>query len=241
MVLIAVVSTAASCSSSEHRAASSRHEGQPSTATTAARVAAGASSDFKRFIDPDFTAVSCPSVTQCIAVGGSTDEYQDVTFPVIERWNGSVWTKMSSPRPSGTNIRFLGVACPTQRFCAAVGPVAEVWKGSSWHLTPTPVQAVLSAVSCTSPTRCFAVGSTGQQPVIERWDGRRWSLDRRRPSGRMQLSGVSCTASGQCVAVGSRLWTSHGVTFGEADSLALARRGWGLARVPPLVSPQFAV
>jgi hypothetical protein len=72
--------------------------------------------------------------------------------------------------------------------------------------------STLNGVSCTSQKFCVAVGvaSTGVNGIglglIERWDGRRWSIQHmRNPRGARQsfLNSVSCTSATACTAVGS--------------------------------------
>jgi hypothetical protein len=69
----------------------------------------------------------------------------------------------------------------------------------------------LTAVSCPSKTACTAVGSytarDGKQAkLVERWDGRRWSIQPTpSPAGTRdsQLTAVSCPSTTACTAVGS--------------------------------------
>jgi hypothetical protein len=66
----------------------------------------------------------------------------------------------------------------------------------------------LGGVSCTSAAWCIAVGHEGQQsqdPLVERWNGRRWSIQPTPNVGGKggSLSGVSCTSPSACIVVGS--------------------------------------
>jgi hypothetical protein len=108
---------------------------------------------------------------------------------LVERWNGFRWRVQPSPNPP----RVINHALP--------------------HLDVTG--ATLSAVSCASLTACIANGSywtsfpgvVGRLPLIERWNGRGWTIERTarliagvRFAG--ELSGVSCVSPRSCVAVG---------------------------------------
>src|SRR5436190_7774794 len=74
----------------------------------------------------------------------------------------------------------------------------------SWRTVASPSRQGdngLSAVSCSSPTFCVAVGTyvapkSGPKTLVERWDGQRWSIlaspNATDPFG-SQLNGVSCT------------------------------------------------
>jgi len=66
----------------------------------------------------------------------------------------------------------------------------------------------LSAVSCTSPRACTAVGSSGsgQFALAERWDGSKWTIQHVpdvNPAGYTQLSTVSCSSPSACMALGT--------------------------------------
>jgi hypothetical protein len=162
--------------------------------------------------------VSCSSLTDCMAVGWwrnvSSSKY--VTF--TESWNGSKWSVVPSPNPSGTKEALLGgISCATPSFCVAVGaayetshlqPLIETWNGAEWTVTPSPVLASLSTlsdVSClpSTTTDCVAVGSSGGGTLIESWDGTSWSVV---PSPNNDINSalfdVTCLDSTDCVAVG---------------------------------------
>ena len=64
--------------------------------------------------------VSCPSTTSCFAVG---DTYT-VDGTLVEHWNGSHWSIMTSPNHTGSTTRLNGlngVSCPNTTNCFAVG------------------------------------------------------------------------------------------------------------------------
>jgi hypothetical protein len=98
---------------------------------------------------------------------------------------------------------------------AALG-AGLAWAAGGWRIEPTARSATghpasLSAVSCPSATRCWAVGAiqasqVKASPVIELWNGHRWtiqalSLPRRLRSGR--FSDISCVSARFCMAVGA--------------------------------------
>jgi hypothetical protein len=83
-----------------------------------------------------------------------------------------------------------------------------------WSVQPSPSPesgASLAGVSCTSASACIAVGASGLstheapaglRTLVERWDGRSWSIQ---PTVSMRgglFSGVSCTSATACTAVG---------------------------------------
>ena len=175
-----------------------------------------------------FYSVSCSSATACVAVGGSSD-YGDRTF--AERWNGSSWSVITRDAPGpftdvscpssrmclavGSNLDVLGSA--SLRTLA----VAHVWTGTTWR--PAPIEwpfgsadTSLSSVSCSSARACTAVGwfDTGSGcsyegdpceagPLIERWNGRGWSIQTASDVFRgVGLGSVSCPSSMSCFATG---------------------------------------
>jgi len=177
-------------------------------------------------------AVSCSSPTACTAVGTGYGTTYATRQPLAERWNGVRWTVQTIPsHPTGSTTAVLsGVACPSASVCFAVGSLtvgtgptyvlAERWNGKSWTAQPIPNPAgptnpVLSAVSCTSVTRCTAVGSytssAGQTvPLAERWNGTKWEIQSMPvPSGGYGSAlGVSCSSVSACTAVGNGIATA---------------------------------
>jgi len=168
--------------------------------------------------------VSCASARTCIAVGYSTATTGESTT-LAESWDGSRWRIQPSPVPAGTvSAGLSGVSCLSPRACTAVGqffssaqrelPLAMRWDGTAWRIQPVPSPAgarqgaELSAVSCPSANRCFAVGQyftkSGSVALAEMWNGARWTIQSL-PGAAVNtfLLGVSCTTPRACVAVGS--------------------------------------
>jgi hypothetical protein len=159
--------------------------------------------------------VSCPSPTDCIAVGASATPDQPSNIqPLAERWNGTRWTVQATPIPAGAvNPGFNGVSCTSPTHCTAVGgyfangtadtPLAERWDGTAWTIqTDNAASTGLASVSCTSTTSCTAIG----QAVAEQWDGTSWTsqpLPIPHHAFRFAMSDVSCVSAGTCTVVGS--------------------------------------
>ena len=166
------------------------------------------------------SGVSCTSSRACVAVGSSTTA-SGVGVTLAEVWDGRSWTVQRTANPSGARSSTLvGVSCTTRGFCIAVGsftdrggarvPLVERLSGSRWSIRQTPKpggakDSSLAGVSCTSASACTAVGSASQGgpfgPLVERWNGTRWSIQRT-PIGGV-LNGVSCVSTNACIAVGS--------------------------------------
>ena len=163
--------------------------------------------------------ISCPSSTDCVAVGQDDPSGTGV----IENWNGSAWS-MAASQPGG--LALDSVSCATTASCVVLGRgqtdyQALVLSGGEWtSYVPPQLEpgSVLSGVSCASPSFCEAVGDYIQTdsgwPVtlIDIWNGTSWSTS---PSpnpaagslgagslGGGILVGVSCASPSACVAVG---------------------------------------
>jgi hypothetical protein len=131
--------------------------------------------------------VSCASTSFCMALTGSGAEI----------WNGKTWrtgAKFSGTFGFGPGI--TAVSCVSKSACLAVGNylasggpqgvegfnVAEWWNGSSWRrLDPAGAGGGLADVSCTSATRCMAVGlapagQVAEHTLAERWNGSGWQI-----------------------------------------------------------------
>jgi hypothetical protein len=89
--------------------------------------------------------------------------------------------------------------------------LAGMWTGSKWKALKTPSgEGFLISVSCTSSSACMAVGyalgASGEPvPLVETWNGTRWSLGTvavPARSAESELLAVSCATSKACVAVG---------------------------------------
>jgi hypothetical protein len=103
----------------------------------------------------------------------------------------------------------------------AGGPViAHRDSSATWQLVDSPrdpsafVEALYD-VSCAAATTCFAVGgkseTTGDDTLIQRWDGSRWSDETAgntaagNPALTGVLIGVDCPSTARCLAVGTRV------------------------------------
>jgi len=197
----------------------------------------------------DKADVACTSSTFCMRVGttvvGSTTESKAKT------WNGSAWTTVSTPSPSGSSSAELqAVACSSNTSCRAVGSyvasgvtktMSLSWNGTAWSVVTTAVPAEatssrLMGIACASASDCRAVGSYvisgATKNLALAWNGTAWSVTTTPiPSGATssQLSGIACPASTTCRAVGSYV-DSGGMT----KTLAMAWNGtaWSVATSP---------
>jgi hypothetical protein len=105
--------------------------------------------------------------------------------------------------------------------------LAESWNGTSWSMTSSLNTSAtqyndLSAVSCTGPSACTAVGfyqptTITEQTLIEYWNGTTWSIvSSTNASTFDSLAGVSCSGASTCTAVGSFSNGTNSQTLVEA-------------------------
>ncbi len=114
---------------------------------------------------------------------------------LIEHWNGSGWSVVTSPNVSGANqdiLRGAATTSSTDMWAAGRSKVSdgvkrtliEHWNGSSWQIVSSPnlndEGDGLDSVAAISSSDAWAVGS-GQlngtpQSLTEHWNGTSWKL-----------------------------------------------------------------
>jgi len=181
--------------------------------------------------------VACASPSDCWAVGSATRPTSGLggTYEtLIEHWDGTLWTIVSSPNTSSGGVPLdnwlYGVTCIPGSGCWAVGTrrangntspplqtLIERWNGASWTIIDSPNTSatqnnVLSSISCTSASNCWAVNSyygyydgTTTHTLTERWDGVSWTTvasPDKNSSKDTLLTGVTCVSGSACWAVG---------------------------------------
>ena len=168
----------------------------------------------------DLNSVSC-TASSCVAAGIS-EPRKGPPQPLIESWNGSVWSIVPTPTLlNGGTGALLGVSCSKPTACVAVGTadtsgssqtLVESWNGSTWSVVPSPnfpdgQVSILDGVSCSRPRACMAVGNAvlgaAAEPLIESWNGSAWTITTSPAVSGINLGGVACPTSSSCVAVGS--------------------------------------
>ena len=186
----------------------------------------------------DFTVlndISCVAANSCTAVGYAFTAGAGAGRSVIESWNGTAWSLVSSPTiGTGANSLF-GVACVSTASCKAVGAywdkannshtLIESWNGRAWSARSGPSPGTMTnqllGVSCASASSCHAVGYSAnsinvhrvlnERTLVESWNGHSWSVvpSPNPGSGNDQLNDVACVSPKSCTAVGNSL-TSTG-------------------------------
>ena len=131
-------------------------------------------------------AIRCASARDCLAIG--TYGTMGTTFILRNealRWNGTKWSKLTTPNPGGTTTNgdfneLIGLGCANASNCWAVGTYGNFgtetflneilhWNGKKWSKQTTPNPAgtgtgasnELIGANCISATSCWAVGDYG--------------------------------------------------------------------------------
>ncbi len=131
-----------------------------------------------------FRDVSCPTVTDCVAVGG-TDPGTPNEQTLIERYAAGTWTIEPSPNRASTDNHLWGVSCPDAANCVAVGQsqnstrswtLVATYAAGVWTQTPSPSRGgtfnFQYGLSCPNISHCVSsgdyinIGSTHYRSLI---------------------------------------------------------------------------
>lgn len=165
-------------------------------------------------------AVVAVSATNVWAVGYQYNG-SSIQQTLIEQWNGSQWSVVSSPNP-GSSINVLtGVTAVSASDIWVVGyhdgsnmvqTLIEQWNGKQWNVVASPNAAsgsFLYSVSAASASNVWAVGTSGTlfgvySTLIEQWNGHTWSIvaSPSPESAESMLNGVVDIAGSSAWAVG---------------------------------------
>lgn len=165
---------------------------------------------------------------------------------------GSPSWKIQNPSSSvsPSHAELIDVSCSAPNACTAVGASAyesqvliDRRSGGHWTRQSAPkASGILRAVDCRTSTACVAVGyQSGKAslvPLIESWDGSRWTLQPSpSPKGarESEMRDVACASSTLCYAVG--FWAKPGSSIDEiGPQHALLQRwngrAWTMEQVP---------
>jgi hypothetical protein len=182
---------------------------------------------------------------------GYTFNSSFVEQTLVEEWNGTAWSIVTSPDTGASEDNFLwGVSCPATSFCMADGyyddpsgnqlTLIEKWAGGKWTIStsPNPSPAAspaldsLWSVSCVSSKFCMAAGdywntSDVQQNLIEKWTGAKWLIVKSPDTGTALenglFAGVSCASTGFCMDATFAASTSG---FDQTLTLQWAGTSW---------------
>lgn len=116
--------------------------------------------------EPTLTAIDCPSMTICYAVGLTFaffgDPTEDAIFKTVD---GASWSKIGS-LSGADEVNFRGVSCATPDICWIVGDSGSIYKttngGADWTKQGAGVTTVtLNDVFAVNTSEVFVVGFLG--------------------------------------------------------------------------------
>jgi len=187
-------------------------------------------------VPSEFMSVSCPSTTDCTAVGLTPPRsINEELRPLAERWNGTRWSLQATAplRPVGWSQSLPAVSCPSASTCMAAAKIgsgaagtgadgaAEIWHLGEprWRNADLRGASWLLGVSCVSDVRCAAISSD----AIYIWNDGRWTRQHVRGLLAAAPSAISCASLTSCVVIaGSR----------PATSFVLRGRTWTRHKMP---------
>ena len=157
-----------------------------------------------------FSAVSCPSTSECTAVGRG--QAATSGFAYTDLFSGTCSMGPGCDQPISIGSAFSGVSCPSTTMCIAVGQdeVAIATAGeTSW--TAQVANSLnsfesLRSVSCASTSNCMGAGGSdadGPPTIMSTTDGgATWATVFSFPNSVEKLAAISCPSQSVCTAVG---------------------------------------
>src|SRR5215470_1023771 len=160
--------------------------------------------------------------------------------PVLDHWNGSIWTTVSSPALQ-TPAKLLAVA----KFPGGVWVVGASGQAAGGHHrmhlslrvaggkvqavpTPRPLGGELQGVAATSATNAWAVGYiSGGGPLILHWNGTAWKRSPLPSHARGRIDGVAAISATNAWAINGRsransqLWHWNGTRWSRVATPAI--------------------
>jgi hypothetical protein len=142
-------------------------------------------------------------------------------FTLVEHWNGSTWSIVSSPSPFGDDILrsvsgtgandIWAVGRSRNTFNFRTSPLIEHWNGNSWSqvLGAGGEDSALYGVAAISPGDAWTVGDSTGLTLIDRWNGSSWSIFPS-PNVTGRLNAATAITACDAWAVGQRYLPNQG-------------------------------
>jgi hypothetical protein len=203
--------------------------------------------------EDQLNSVAVVSASDVWAVGQYVNVNSGAFQTLIEHWNGSIWSKVTSPNPGSAHNQLNSVAVVSANDIWAVGlygngnsgalqTLAEHYDGTSWSKVTIPNPGsgdnALTGVAAVSTHDVWAVGYStvgmgNGGAFIDHWNGSSWSTmtSPNYGSGDSVLSGVAAVSTHEVWAVGSYS-ASTGPNAGVNKSLIELWNGTSWSIVP---------
>ena len=146
-------------------------------------------------ISSGLNGVAVVSSNDVWAVGAYVPANSQVQHTLVEHWNGTAWTQVTSPNFGSYSNYLLAVSAISDHDLWAVGSyqdsgsnahtLALHWNGTNWTQVNTPnpgsYENILGGVAALASNDVWAVGRRHDQAgagrtLIEHWDGTIWSV-----------------------------------------------------------------
>jgi len=145
---------------------------------------------------------SGPSDVWAVGSYVNKGEPNGTRHPLAVHWNGSSWSQVTVPASGNAILNAVTTITSTDAW--AVGskngystPVAYHWNGVAWSEVPTPAVGtggnnLFYSVTALAADKVWAAGytsgSSGPQPLVERWNGTAWQVE---PTPVLQFGGLT--------------------------------------------------
>ncbi|MCU7729543.1 hypothetical protein ODJ79_37995 [Actinoplanes sp. KI2] len=143
---------------------------------------------------------------------------------LIEHWNGTAWTQVSTPNNGSTYLYDVSAVSATDAWAVGYGSTGGAfvirWNGTAWSSVAAPPLASLQSVAARSGTDVWVAGSDAAgAAALAHWDGATWTVTPVTASG-----GVATPTLGAVtLATASTEWvvgSQQDATTGQSSFLA---------------------
>ncbi len=213
--------------------------------------------------------ISCPTSTSCVAIGNDAAGHSVLALGslFLNSWG---WSNESDITTDATGVgRLTAIRCEAGVDCVAVGQdtkglisttssdTGATWTAETPIASSSPGSSV-SAVTCVSPSDCFAVGTSGTTIYDEEMlttdsvdAGASWNAPSTVPTSGVpswaSLSRIACASATRCIALGGQsgvetyVTTSNDAGTSWADETVVPQVGPGSANYLALGCPSATV
>ncbi len=152
------------------------------------------------------SAISCPAVTLCVAVGGNSPYLNQagVVLASTDPAGGSPWTAPGPPQMQDV-YGLTAISCPTTTFCAATDEDGDVITSTDpsgvrpWKVTRLASVYPFDAISCPTVHFCAAVDRDGDVVTSNDPNGGASTWTATTLDSSLTLWSVSCPTARFCV------------------------------------------
>lgn len=175
------------------------------------------------FANVELDGVFALSSTNVWAVGFYDNPSFIGRFTLIEHWNGSSWSIVSSPNPDSDLNELHSIVGVASNNLWAVGgrgdgdtccpfqSLIEHWNGTRWSVVSSPGVNTLDGVTALAANNVWAVAvhtSPSVSDIVEHWNGTKWANvpapSMNADGGAISLRGIAAVSATDIWAVGDQ-------------------------------------